>query len=140
MKKSDLIGIGLVFIYLLICTPFYMLTDSFILAILIGTLVSAGIAAVIWACYTGIDDLKTYKSSETPVEVKKRGIKKLGIAIPSAILMITILVVAFGSIGGSSTHECVRCGKEGNYSNGYCRSCYKGVEDMVRNDYYNYGK
>ena len=48
-----------------------------------------------------------------------------------ALVVIIIFKVIGGAIGGSST-RCVECGKRGNYSQGFCYSCYKDVYDHIK--------
>lgn len=134
-------GFVIMCIWLLICTLFSLSIDSVWLGLLIGTLVCVAIGVLIWAFISGISNIQEYRVAKNKYyfDELKSGIIKLSIAIPSTVLLITFCIFMFSLIGGgsSSSNKCLNCGKEGNYSNGWCYSCYKEVEEQVRDDYYN---
>ncbi|MDD4495509.1 MAG: hypothetical protein PHV32_14425, partial [Eubacteriales bacterium] len=60
--------------------------------------------------------------------------------VQHVLIIVVILIVVFVSenINIHETHKCLSCGGEGNYSNGYCYSCYKKAENAVKKSYYGY--
>ena len=143
MDKRTWIGVGVLLLWCLICTPFNILTDSILLGVLIGTAFALCLALSILLFWLCIDDIKTYRKEKEKDTLVKCG-RKFAISSVFAIVAVAILtgtiILSPGTSINTST-KCKGCGKKGgNYSNGYCRSCYKDVEDNVRDDYYDYYK
>ena len=63
-------------------------------------------------------------------------------AIGCVIVLVSLALIVGGGIkafsNSGSSSKCLRCGKGGNYSNGWCYSCYQDAKDAVKDSYNKY--